>query len=67
MNKDDAKAVMKSKHFEKFINKTSKVMERALTNAEYDIMGSFFEDSDKNSTKITEGNRGDKVTSMFTF
>jgi hypothetical protein len=40
---------MKSKEFENFINKTSKFMERAL-NTE-DIMGSFFEESDKDLQK----------------
>ena len=50
MNKDDAKHVMKSKDFENFMNKTSKIMERAL-NSEYDIMGAFFEETDKDQQK----------------
>jgi hypothetical protein len=45
MNKDDAKAIMKTKEFDIFINKTSKIVERALTGS-VDILGAgfFFED-----------------------
>lgn len=42
MNKDDAKAIMRTKEFEGFIDKTSKIIERALTGS-VDILGpSFF-------------------------
>ena len=34
---------MKTKEFENFINKTSKIVERAL-NTNIDILGSFFDD-----------------------
>jgi hypothetical protein len=44
LSKDDAKAVMTTKEFEQFMNKTSKMVERALDGA-YDVIGpsSFFE------------------------
>jgi hypothetical protein len=42
LNKDEAKVVMKQKDFENFINKTSRIIERAL-NTEIDVVGSFFE------------------------
>lgn len=56
---------MKSKEFENFINKTSKFMERAL-NTE-DIMGSFFEESDKDLQKQINSMKGDKITNLFSF
>lgn len=51
LNKDDSKALMRTKEFEVFIDKTSKIVERALTGSE-DILGpsifldSFLEDED---------------------
>lgn len=46
------------------MNKTSKIMERAL-NTEFDITGAFFEESDKDESKNSNINRGDKVTALF--
>lgn len=66
LNKDEAKAVMKHKDFENFINKTSKIMERAL-NSEFDIMGTFFEESDADASKHMTQNKGDKITELFKF
>jgi hypothetical protein len=41
---------MKSKEFEYFINKTSKIVERALGNST-DILGAFFDDGSEESAK----------------
>lgn len=50
MSKEEAKAVMKSKDFELFIDKASKIIERALeTNV--DVMGAFFEDDSDEAGK----------------
>lgn len=65
MSKEDAKVVMKNKDFENFVNRTTRLVERAM-NAEYDLLGNFFEDdgdADKDNTK----NKGNKVNKMFTF
>lgn len=43
LNKDEAKVVMKSKDFENFISKTTRIVERAL-NTSVDVMGAYFED-----------------------
>ena len=45
LSKEESKAVMKSKEFEHFIDKASKIVERALDGGE-DILGPqlFFED-----------------------
>jgi hypothetical protein len=47
LSKDDSKAMMRTKEFETFIDKTSKILERALTGSE-DILGPsiFFDDFD---------------------
>ena len=41
-------------------------MERAL-NSEYDIMGAFFEDNEKDDKKAASIVKGDKITSLFSF
>ena len=66
LSKDDAKAVMKQKDFENFINKTSRIVERAL-NSEFDITGAFFDNDDSDQTKASNMVKGDKITQMFTF
>ncbi len=38
LGKDESKAMMRTKEFESFIDKTSKIVERALTGSE-DILG----------------------------
>lgn len=43
LTKDESKNVMKTKEFENFINKTSKIIERALT-TNIDVLGAFFDD-----------------------
>lgn len=66
LSKEDAKVVMKQKDFENFINKTSRIMERAL-NQDFDITGAFFETDDSDQTKASSMIKGDKITQMFTF
>jgi len=43
LSKEESKTLMKTKEFENFINKTSKIVERALS-TNIDILGSFFDD-----------------------
>lgn len=57
---------MKSKEFENFLNKTSKIVERALT-TNIDILGAFFDDSEDENSKALGMMKGDKITSLFTF
>lgn len=76
MSKEDSKVIVRTKEFESFMDKTSKMVERALTGAE-DILGPalFLEglseelDGEESSNKhggIGSSNR-DKLVSMFTF
>ena len=46
MSKEDSKAQMKSKEFDDFFSKTSRILERALDN-DFDVMGDFFADEDE--------------------
>ena len=57
---------MKTKEFENFINKTSKIVERAL-NTNIDILGSFFDDHSEESSKNLGAMKGDKIKALFTF
>ncbi len=57
---------MKTKEFENFINKTSKIVERAL-NSTVDVLGSFFDDIEDESSKNSGLLKGDKITPLFTF
>ena len=66
MSKEESKVVVKSKDFENFINKTSKIIERALNNAT-DVMGTFFDDGEDENQKALGLLKGDKITSLFTF
>lgn len=76
MSKEDSKVIVRTKEFESFMDKTSKMVERALTGSE-DILGpSLFleglsealdgEESSNNHNGIGPNNR-DKLVSMFTF
>jgi len=73
LSKDDSKAMMRTKEFETFIDKTSKILERALTGSE-DILGPsiFFDDFDgdeqglKALSDINNSSK-DKLNSVFTF
>ena len=53
LSKEDSKIIMRTKEFETFIDKTSKILERALTGGE-DILGPsiFFEDFDGDEQAI---------------
>jgi hypothetical protein len=66
LTKEESKAVIKSKEFENFINKTSKIVERAL-NSTSDEVGTFFDESEDENSKALGLLKGDKITSMFTF
>lgn len=57
---------MKSKEFENFINKTSKIVERAL-DTQVDVLGQFFDEAEDENSKGAGISKGDKITSMFTF
>ena len=46
MSKEDSKAEMKTKNFEEFLTKASRIVERAL-DQEFDVVGDFFEESDE--------------------
>jgi hypothetical protein len=66
LSKEEAKQIIKTRDFENFINKTSKIIERAL-NSTGDVMGSFFEETEDESQKALGLLKGDKITSLFTF
>lgn len=52
LSKEDSKNLMKTKEFENFINKTSKIVERALC-TNIDVLGSFFDEGqDENSKNL---------------
>jgi hypothetical protein len=57
---------MKSKEFENFINKTSKIVERALS-TNIDVLGAFFDDVEDENAKGAHLLKGDKITALFTF
>ena len=67
LSKDEAKNLMKSKEFEYFINKTSKIVERALGNST-DVLGAFFDDgSDENAKAALNMGKNDRIQTLFTF
>jgi hypothetical protein len=74
MTKDDAKAVMRSKEFENFFDKTSKIIERALTGG-VDVLGAqlFFEEvsvADEDGVGAgleVAGSKKEKLNPMFIF
>jgi hypothetical protein len=77
MSKEDSKVIVRTKEFESFMDKTSKMVERALTGAE-DILGpSLFleglseeldgEESSNMLGGIGGSNSRDKLVSLFTF
>ena len=72
MSKEDSKAIIRTKDFENFMDKTSKMVERALTGGD-DILGpSLFleglsdelDGEESNMHGLTSNNR-DKLVSMF--
>jgi hypothetical protein len=77
MSKEDSKVIVRTKEFEYFMDKTSKMVERALTGSE-DILGpSLFleglseeldgEESANMLGGIGGSNSRDKLVSLFTF
>jgi len=75
LSKEDAKAVMKTKEFENFINKASKIVERALVSTA-DILGpSLFLDNGDASGEGEEAARAtqasasqrERLVPLFTF
>jgi len=75
MSKEDSKVIVRTKEFESFMDKTSKMVERALTGSE-DILGpSLFmdglgDDLDEESTNLVGGigsNVREKLVTLFTF
>ena len=75
MSKEDSKVIVRTKEFESFMDKTSKMVERALTGSE-DILGPslFLEglgdalDGDEASSSLLGANNNrEKLVSLFTF
>lgn len=66
MSKDESKTVMKTKEFESFISKTSKIVERALS-TNIDVLGAFFDEDFDDGSKAMSVSKNDKITPMFTF
>ena len=65
MSKEDSKAEMKTKNFEEFMTKASRIVERAL-DQEFDVVGDFFEESDDEGA-TGKKQKGDKITQQFIF
>lgn len=65
MSKEDSKAEMKTKPFEDFMSKASRIVERAL-DQEFDVVGDFFEESDDEGA-TGKKQKGDKITQQFIF
>lgn len=65
MSKEDSKAEMKTKNFEEFMGKASRIVERAL-DQEFDVVGDFFEESDDEGA-TGKKQKGDKITQQFIF
>ena len=58
---------MKTKEFESFINKTSKIVKKALINS-VDVLVAFFEDGREDSSKADLNmGKNDRIQTLFTF
>ena len=66
MSKDEFQSQMKKRDFIDFLNKTSRIVERALDN-EFDVVGDFFKDDDEENQLKMLANKRDKVTQAFVF
>ena len=64
MPKDEAKAVIASKDFEKFFDNSTRLIERAL-GQEFDLMEDFFTEAD--GDKGANKNEKSKLTKKFVF
>ena len=60
MSKEDSKVEMKTKGFEEFLTKASRIVERAL-DQEFDVVGDFFEESEEDNA-AGKKQKGDKIT-----
>lgn len=60
MSKEDSKVQMKSKEFDDFFMKTSRILERALDN-DFDVMGDFFADEDEDLENLFKQQKGAKI------
>jgi len=66
MSKEDSKDEMKKKGFEDFLNKTSRIVERAL-DQDFDVVGDFFKDDDEENDAGLAHKKRDKITQAFMF
>jgi hypothetical protein len=60
MSKEDSKVQMKSKEFDDFFSRTSRILERALDN-DFDVMGDFFVDEDEDLANQYKQQKGAKI------
>lgn len=66
MSKEDSKTQMKTKEFDDFFSKTSRILERALDN-DFDVMGDFFADEDEDLANQFKQQKGAKIQQQFIF
>lgn len=66
MSKEDSKVQMKSKEFDDFFSKTSRILERALDN-DFDVIGDFFADEDEDLENLFKQQKGAKIQQQFIF
>ena len=57
---------MKSKEFDDFFSKTSRILERALDN-DFDVIGDFFADEDEDLENLFKQQKGAKIQQQFIF
>jgi hypothetical protein len=57
---------MKSKEFDDFFTKTSRILERALDN-DFDVIGDFFADEDEDLENLFKQQKGAKIQQQFIF
>jgi hypothetical protein len=57
---------MKSKEFDEFFTKTSRILERALDN-DFDVIGDFFADEDEDLENLFKQQKGAKIQQQFIF
>ena len=55
---------MKSKEFDEFFTKTSRILERALDN-DFDVIGDFFADEDEDLENLFKQQKGAKIQQQF--
>ena len=65
LTKEEAKEEMATKNFDDFLDKTGRIVERAI-DSEFDIVGDFFIDDD-NEAGEKKKTKGEKLTKNFVF